>query len=110
MACVLLPLLNHAGVDLVHFGVFFVVNVMLSGESPLPQSVDHVPGVRTETMSAILSVAKGGVAFIIACIALLIITYVPILTLWLARPDHAGVLLPSSLSIGRVRRGYRHGY
>ena len=31
---VLLPLLQHAGVDLVHFGVFFIVNVMLSAITP----------------------------------------------------------------------------
>ena len=31
---VLLPLLQHAGIDLVHFGVFFVLNIMIGAITP----------------------------------------------------------------------------
>jgi C4-dicarboxylate transporter DctM subunit len=79
---VLLPLLNHAGVDLVHFGVFFVVNVMLSAITPPVGTIMYtVCGLNKVSIPAF---AKEVWPFIIALvIALLIITYVPILTLWL---------------------------
>jgi tripartite ATP-independent transporter DctM subunit len=81
---VLLPLLNHAGVDLVHFGVFFVVNVMLSAITPPVGTIMYtVCGLNKVSIPAF---AKEVWPFIIALvIALMIITYVPILTLWL--PD-----------------------
>jgi tripartite ATP-independent transporter DctM subunit len=79
---VLLPLLNHAGVDLVHFGVFFIVNVMLSAITPPVGTIMFtVCGLNKISIPAF---AKEVWPFIIALvIALLIITYVPILTLWL---------------------------
>jgi tripartite ATP-independent transporter DctM subunit len=79
---VLLPLLNHAGVDLVHFGVFFIVNVMLSAITPPVGTIMFT--VCGLNKVSIPEFAKEVWPFIIAlAIALLIITYVPILTLWL---------------------------
>ncbi len=58
---VLLPLLAHAGVDLVHFGVFFVVNVMLSAITPPVGTIMYaVCGLNKVSIPAF---AKGGVAF-----------------------------------------------
>ena len=79
---VLLPLLQHAGVDLVHFGVFFIVNVMLSAITPPVGTIMYVVcGLNKVSIPAF---AKEVWPFVIALvIALMIITYVPILTLWL---------------------------
>ncbi len=79
---VLLPLLNHAHVDLVHFGVFFVVNVMLSAITPPVGTIMYV--VCGLNNVSIADFAKEVWPFVIALvIALLIVTYVPILSLWL---------------------------
>ena len=79
---VLLPLLNHAHVDLVHFGVFFVVNVMLSAITPPVGTIMYV--VCGLNKVSIAEFAKEVWPFVIALvIALLIVTYVPILSLWL---------------------------
>jgi TRAP-type C4-dicarboxylate transport system permease large subunit len=79
---VLLPLLEHAKVDLVHFGVFFIVNVMLSAITPPVGTIMYVVcGLNKVSIPAF---AKEVWPFVIALvIALMIITYVPILTLWL---------------------------
>jgi len=80
----LLPLLNHAGVDLVHFGVFFVLNVMIGSITPPVGTVMYV--VCGLNKVPIVEFAKEVWPFVIALVlSLLIVTYVPILSLWL--PD-----------------------
>jgi tripartite ATP-independent transporter DctM subunit len=79
---VLLPLLEHARVDLVHFGVFFVLNVMIGSITPPVGTVMYV--VCGLSKVSIVEFAKEVWPFVIALvIALLIVTYVPILSLWL---------------------------
>ena len=79
---VLLPLLEHAGVDLVHFGIFFVLNVMIGAITPPVGTIMYV--VCALGKISIAEFAKEVWPFVIALvIALLIVTYVPILSLWL---------------------------
>ena len=79
---VLLPLLEHAGVDLVHFGIFFVLNVMIGAITPPVGTIMYV--VCALGKISIPEFAKEVWPFVIALvIALLIVTYVPILSLWL---------------------------
>jgi tripartite ATP-independent transporter DctM subunit len=79
---VLLPLLQHAGVDLVHFGVFFVLNVMIGAITPPVGTIMYV--VCGLNKVSIVEFAIEVWPFVIALvIALLIVTYVPILSLWL---------------------------
>jgi C4-dicarboxylate transporter DctM subunit len=79
---VLLPLLEHAGVDLVHFGIFFVLNVMIGAITPPVGTIMYV--VCALGKISIVEFAKEVFPFVIALvIALLIVTYVPILSLWL---------------------------
>jgi len=79
---VLLPLLEHARVDLVHFGIFFVLNVMISAITPPVGTIMYV--VCGLNKVSIVEFAKEVWPFVIALvIALLIVTYVPILSLWL---------------------------
>ena len=44
---VLLPILEHAGIDLVHFGIVFVLNIMI-GDHHAASRDDHVRGLRPE--------------------------------------------------------------
>jgi C4-dicarboxylate transporter DctM subunit len=79
---VMLPLLEHARVDLVHFGIFFVLNVMISAITPPVGTIMYV--VCGLNKVSIVEFAKEVWPFIIALvISLLIVTYVPILSLWL---------------------------
>jgi len=79
---VLLPLLQHAGIDLVHFGIFFVLNVMIGAITPPVGTIMYV--VCALGKISIPEFAKEVWPFVIALvIALLIVTYVPILSLWL---------------------------
>ena len=79
---VMLPLLEHAGVDLVHFGIFFVLNVMIGAITPPVGTIMYV--VCGLNKVSIVEFAKEVWPFVIALvIALLIVTYVPILSLWL---------------------------
>jgi len=79
---VLLPLLEHAGVDLVHFGIFFVLNVMIGAITPPVGTIMYV--VCALSKISIAEFAKEVFPFVIALvIALMIVTYVPILSLWL---------------------------
>jgi len=79
---VLLPLLEHAGVDLVHFGIFFVLNVMIGAITPPVGTIMYV--VCALSKISIVEFAKEVWPFVIALtIALMIVTYVPILSLWL---------------------------
>ncbi|NWF93793.1 MAG: TRAP transporter large permease [Syntrophaceae bacterium] len=79
---VLLPLLEHARVNLVHFGVFFVLNCMIAAITPPVGTMMYV--VCSLSKTSIVEFAMEVWPFVIALvIALLIVTYVPILSLWL---------------------------
>jgi tripartite ATP-independent transporter DctM subunit len=79
---VMLPLLQHAGVDLVHFGIFFVLNCMIGAVTPPVGTMMYVVCGLSKTSIAEFAIEVW--PFVIALvIALLIVTYVPILSLWL---------------------------
>ncbi len=79
---VLLPLLAHAHVDPIHFGVVFTLNIMIGTITPPVGMVMYV-------VSALGRITIGQFSreiwpfFIALVIALLIVTYVPDLALWL---------------------------
>ena len=78
----LMPLLEHAQVDLVHFGVFLVINVMIGSITPPVGTVMYV--VCGLSKVSIVEFAREVWPFVIALvIAMMIVTYVPILSLWL---------------------------
>jgi len=78
----LLPLLQHAQIDLVHFGVFLVINVMIGSITPPVGTVMYV--VCGLSKVSIIEFAREVFPFVIALvIAMMIVTYVPILSLWL---------------------------
>ena len=79
---VLLPLLAHAKIDLVHFGIFFILNCMIGAITPPVGTMMYV--VCALGKVSIIEFAKEVWPFVIALvIALLIVTYVPALSLWL---------------------------
>jgi C4-dicarboxylate transporter DctM subunit len=79
---VLLPLLQHAQVDLVHFGIFFVLNCMIGAVTPPVGTIMYV--VCALSKASIVEFAREVWPFIIALvISLLIVTFVPNLSLWL---------------------------
>jgi len=79
---VLVPLLELAKVDLVHFGIVFVLNIMIGTITPPVGTIMYV--VCALSKISIAEFAKEIWPFVIALvIALLIVTYVPILSLWL---------------------------
>ena len=78
----LLPLLQHAQIDLVHFGVFLVINVMIGSITPPVGTIMYV--VCGLSKVSIIEFAREVFPFVIALIiAMMIVTYVPILSLWL---------------------------
>jgi len=81
---VLLPLLQHAGIDLVHFGVVFVLNIMIGTITPPVGTIMYV--VCALGRISIAEFAREVWPFVIALtISLLLVTYIPWLALWL--PD-----------------------
>ncbi len=79
---VLLPLLQQLQIDLVHFGVLFTINIMIGTVTP-PVGVGMyiVCSLGKVTMAEF---AREAWPFIIALIiALFIVTYLPVLSLWL---------------------------
>ena len=79
---VLLPLIAHAHIDPVHFGVVFVVNIMIGLITPPVGMAMYV--VCALSKVSIIEFVKEVWPFIIAeIIALGIITYVPEVVLWL---------------------------
>jgi tripartite ATP-independent transporter DctM subunit len=81
---VLLPLLQHAGIDLVHFGVVFVLNIMIGTITPPVGTIMYV--VCALSRISIAEFAREVWPFVIALtISLLLVTYMPWLALWL--PD-----------------------
>ena len=80
----LMPLLEHAHIDLVHFGVFLVINVMIGSITPPVGTVMYV--VCGLSKVSIFEFAREVWPFVIALIlAMMIVTYTPALSLWL--PD-----------------------
>ncbi len=81
---VLLPILQHAGIDLVHFGIVFVLNIMIGTITPPVGTIMYV--VCALGRISIAEFAREVWPFVIALtIALFLVTYMPWLALWL--PD-----------------------
>jgi tripartite ATP-independent transporter DctM subunit len=81
---VLLPILEHAGIDLVHFGIVFVLNIMIGTITPPVGTIMYV--VCALGHISIAEFAREIWPFVVALtIALFLVTYMPGLALWL--PD-----------------------
>lgn len=79
---VLLPLLQHAGIDLVHFGVVFTLNIMIGAITPPVGTIMYV--VCALGKISIAEFAREVWPFVIALvISLFLVTYMPWLALWL---------------------------
>jgi C4-dicarboxylate transporter DctM subunit len=79
---VLMPLLEHAGIDLMHFGVVFVLNIMIGAITPPVGTIMYV--VLALSHISMAEFAREVWPFVIALvIALLFVTYLPGLALWL---------------------------
>jgi tripartite ATP-independent transporter DctM subunit len=79
---VLLPLLQQLQIDLIHFGVFFTINIMIGTVTP-PVGVGMYIVCSLGKMT-MMEFAREVWPFIIALtIALFMVTYIPALALWL---------------------------
>lgn len=79
-----LPIATQAGVDIIHLGIIMVVNAAIGMFTP-PFGLNLFVA-SSITKEPMLKVAKGAIPFIImSLIALLVITYVPEISLWLPR-------------------------
>lgn len=79
---VLMPLIHHVGIDPVHFGVVFVLNIMIGNITPPVGNIMYV--VCSLAKISVARFAKEVWPFIIALvIALALVTYEPWLALWL---------------------------
>jgi C4-dicarboxylate transporter DctM subunit len=79
---VLLPILAHAQIDLVHFGIVFVLNIMIGTITPPVGTIMYV--VCALSKVSIAEFAREVWPFVIALIAaLFLVTYLPGLALWL---------------------------
>ncbi|MHB0867937.1 MAG: TRAP transporter large permease [Chloroflexota bacterium] len=79
---VLIPLLQAAHIDLVHFGVIFVLNIMIGSVTPPVGTIMYVVCALSKT--SIGDFAKEAWPFFIALIVtLFLVTYVPDIALWL---------------------------
>ena len=77
-----LPIAQSAGIDIVHLGIVMVVNAAIGMFTP-PFGLNLFVAASI-TKQPMLKVAKGAMPFILmSLIALLIITYVPEISLWL---------------------------
>jgi len=84
---ILWPIAQAIGLDVIHFGIIMVVNMAIGMFSP--------PfGLNLFVVCSILDVSAGRLAtsvvpfFVIYVMGLLVITFVPILCLWLPRLVH----------------------
>jgi TRAP-type C4-dicarboxylate transport system permease large subunit len=81
---VLMPLLRQAGIDPLHFGVLFVLNIMIGTITPPVGTIMYV--VCALGKISIAEFSREIWPFILALIAcLFVVTYAPILSTWL--PD-----------------------
>lgn len=79
-----LPIATSAGVDIVHLGIIMVVNSAIGMFTP-PFGLNLFVA-SSITKQPMLKVAKGAVPFIVmSLIALLLVTYIPDISLWLPR-------------------------
>ena len=79
---VLLPILEHAGIDLVHFGIVFVLNIMIGTITPPVGTIMYV--VCALSHISIADFSREVWPFVLALIiALAVVTYLPGLSLWL---------------------------
>jgi C4-dicarboxylate transporter DctM subunit len=79
---VLLPILESAGIDLVHFGIVFVLNIMIGTITPPVGTIMYV--VCALGQISIAEFAREVWPFVVALvIALALVTYLPGLALWL---------------------------
>ena len=77
-----LPIAQQAGIDIVHLGIVMVVNAAIGMFTP-PFGLNLFVA-SSITKQPMLKVAKGAMPFIVmSLVALLIITYVPEISLWL---------------------------
>lgn len=78
---ILLPVVMAVGVDPVHFGIVVIVNLAIGMVTP-PVGVNLFVGARIGNIS-LEKAAAGAMTFIVSMLTvLLLITYVPALTLW----------------------------
>ena len=78
------PIAIAAGVDAVHLGVVMVVNCAIGMFTP-PFGLNLFVASNI-TKKPVLNVAKGALPFVaLSCLALLLITYIPSISLWLPR-------------------------
>jgi C4-dicarboxylate transporter DctM subunit len=81
-APLLWPIAQHVGVDLIHFGIIFTVNLAIGMFTP-PFGLNIFVSTSIFRVSS-TAVVRGLVPFFFAYLAALaIITYVPALSLWL---------------------------
>jgi C4-dicarboxylate transporter DctM subunit len=81
---IVLPLVKSAGIDLVHFGVVAVFNLMIALDTPPYGETTFITSAISGT--PLPAVLKEMIAFIsFEILALFIITYFPDLVLWLPR-------------------------
>jgi len=79
---ILVPLLAHAGIDPVHFGVVFTLNIMIGNITPPVGMIMYV--VCALGKVSIVEFAREIWPFFIALvIALFLVTYIPALAMWL---------------------------
>ena len=79
-----LPIATSAGIDIIHLGIIMVVNSAIGMFTP-PFGLNLFVA-SSITRQPMLKVAKGAVPFIfMSLIALLLITYIPEISLWLPR-------------------------
>jgi len=80
----LLPIAKAAGIDPIHFGVIVVMNLSIGTFTP-PFGIDIFVG-QAVFKTPLASMYRGLVPFIIASLgALMVVTYIPQLSLWLPR-------------------------
>jgi len=79
---VLMPVLEHAGIDPVHFGVVFVLNIMIGAITPPVGTIMYV--VCALSKITIGAFSREVWVFVLALVvALLFVTFIPWLALWL---------------------------
>ncbi len=80
----LMPIAKAAGIDPIHFGVIVVMNLSIGTFTP-PFGIDIFVG-QAVFKTPLVSMYRGLVPFIIASIgALMVVTYIPQLSLWVPR-------------------------
>jgi TRAP-type C4-dicarboxylate transport system permease large subunit len=87
---VLMPLLNHVGIDPIHFGIVLTIGIMIGNITPPVGLILYV--VMALGRVSIVALSREMAPFFIALLgALLIVPFSPTLSLWL--PD---LLIPAS--------------